>query len=309
MKKKIIILIKFIAIAAIFYLLLAFNVFHLWEKLLPNTKDYVEINIPQDDKNLEQIYLEESGTIQPQTWHFAANSQTNLDNLCASVNICDKIQFNGNFIATEKYSYIKIIDKIVQFIDTNSNEDKPIEEVITSIEINKGNGERRWYADRTSVVFNLWSVQSRKEFIELSTHEIGHITDLWYIQWSSSQKDKNYTEFNKIKFSIDDISLSFYKLSRDKETIRKAEAKKKDFCSGYGMSDPFEDFSECFNLYTNHNSFFKQIAKTNTVMKKKYNFIAGIFAGKYISSNSQDLRLIKSNITRRPRDTTKLSVN
>ncbi len=306
MKKKIITLIKFIAITTVFYLLLVFNVFHVWEKLLPNTKDYVEINTPQSNTDLEQSYLEESGNIQPQTWHFAANSQKNLDNLCASINICDKIQFNGNFVATEKYSYIKIIDKILQFIDTNSNEDKQIEDVITNIEINKGNWERRWYADRTSIVFNLWSVQSRKEFIELSTHEIGHITDLWYIQWSSSEKDKNYTEFNKIKFAIDDLSLSFYKLSRDKETIRKATAKQKDFCSGYGMSDPFEDFAECFNLYTNHNSFFKQIAKTNTVMKKKYNFIASIFDGKYISTNSQDLTLIKNNTTRRPRDTTKL---
>ena len=108
-------------------------------------------------------------------------------------------------------------------------------------------------------------------------------------------------------FAIDDLSLSFYKLSWDNETIRKAEAKKKNFCSGYGMSDPFEDFAECFNLYTNHNIFFRQIAKTDSVLKKKYNFIAGIFNGQYISSNSQDLTLIKTNSARRPRDTTKLS--
>jgi hypothetical protein len=75
------------------------------------------------------------------------------------------------------------------------------------------------------------------------------------------------------------------------------------------MTDPFEDFAECFNLYTNHNSFFKQAAKTNIILKKKYNLIASIFAGKYISANSQDLTLIKTNTTRRPRDTTKLSAN
>ena len=108
-------------------------------------------------------------------------------------------------------------------------------------------------------------------------------------------------------FAINDLSLSFYRLSRDKETIRKAEAKKKDFCSGYGMSDPFEDFAECFNLYTNHNSFFRQAAKSDSILKKKYNFIANIFSGKYISYNSQDITLIKTNTSRRPRDTTKLS--
>ena len=75
------------------------------------------------------------------------------------------------------------------------------------------------------------------------------------------------------------------------------------------MSDPFEDFAECFNLYINHNIFFRQVAKTDTVMKNKYNFIAGIFDGKYINSNTQDLTLIKTDATRRPRDTTKLSAN
>jgi hypothetical protein len=173
--------------------------------------------------------------------------------------------------------------------------------------VSKENGNRRGYATRDSIILNLWAVKSNREFIELSTHEMGHITDLWYIQWISSKKDKKYTEFGNSVFATDDLSLSFYKFSRDSETIRKAEAKKKDFCSGYGMSDPFEDFAECFNLYTNHNSFFKQIGKTNPILKKKYNFIASIFNGKYISTNTKDLALIKNNSTRRPRDTTKLS--
>ncbi len=106
---------------------------------------------------------------------------------------------------------------------------------------------------------------------------------------------------------MDDPSISYYKLSRSKEKIRKAEAKKKDFCSGYGMSDPFEDFAECFNLYTNHNSLFRQMAKSDAVLKKKYNLIASIFDGQYVNASSQELKLVKSNGSRRPRDTTKLS--
>jgi hypothetical protein len=309
MKKKIITLIKFLIITIVFYLLLAFNVFHLWEKLVPSSKNYLETNIVEDNQDLEQIYLEGNNSLQVQTGHFAASNENIFENLCNSINICDKIHFNGNFINTEKYSYTKIIDKIINFIGNNSNEEEKIEDVVNKIDINKENGNRRGYADWNNIVLNLWSVQSRKEFIELSTHEMWHITDLWYIQWASSQKDKNFTEFGRVVFSIDDLSLWFYKISRDKEKIRKAEAKKKDFCSGYGMSDPFEDFSECFNLYTNHNSFFKQIAKTNITLKKKYNLIAGIFNGKYVTSNSQDLTLIKTNTTRRPRDTTKLSAN
>lgn len=305
MKKKISIFIKFIILAAIFYAILAFNVFHLWEKLIPSTKDYLNVNIPTGEQNLEEKYFEiDTNT---QTAHGAATIETNLSIICDKINICDKLDFKGTFSTIEKYNYTKMIGKIVQFIDDNGTQDKNIKQVITDIKINKDEGSRRGYATRDSIVFNLWSVQSNKEFIELTTHEMGHIIDLWYIQWSWFKKDKNYTEFGKAVFAINDLSLSFYKISRDKETIRKAEAKKKNFCSGYGMSDPFEDFSECFNLYINHNIFFREIAKTDTILKKKYNFIAGIFNGNYISSNTKDLILIKNNTIRRPRDTTKLS--
>ena len=299
--------IKFIILVAIFYALLAFNVFHIGEKLVPTTKDYLEMNIPPQDKDLEENYLENEPMIQ--TGHGAANNDNDLKSLCESINICNKIVFQWNFLDTEKYTYTKIISKVVQFIDDNGNQNNNIKDVINTIEVSKENGDRRGYATRDSIIFNIWSVKSNKEFIELTTHEMGHITDLGYIQWISSQKDKKYTEFGKVVFATDDLSLSFYKLSRDSETIRKAEAKKKDFCSGYGMSDPFEDFAECFNLYTNHNSFFKQIGKVNTVLKKKYNFIASIFNGQYINTNNKDLLQIKDNPTRRPRDTTKLVNN
>ena len=275
--------------------------------MVPSSKDYIETNTLTESQDLEQIYLQTDAITNNQTGHFAANDIANLESLCNDIEICDKIDFNGKFTDAQRYTYTKIFSKIVQFIADNSNADKNIQDVIKSIEISKENGNRRWYATRDSIILNLWSVKSNKEFIELSTHEMGHITDLWYIQWSSSKKDKNFTEFGNVVFSMDDLSLVFYKISRDQESIRKAEAKKKDFCSGYGMSDPFEDFAECFNLYTNHNSFFRQIAKTNTVLKKKYNLIASIFDGQYINSNNQELTLIKTNTTRRPRDTTKLT--
>ena len=310
MKDKRIQTIKFIVLVGIFYALLAFNVFHIGETLIPSIKYYVNSDTSQANQNIEDIYLETGNnniTTQGQTGHFAANNEIDRENVCNVVDMCNKIEFNGNFSDTEKYTYAKIITKIIQFIDDNSNENQQMQDVITAININNGNGNRRWYATHDTVILNLWSVQSTKEFINLSTHEMGHITDLGYIQWSSPKRDKNFTEFGKAVFAIDDPSLSFYKLSRDKETIRKATAKKKNFCSGYGMSDPFEDFAECFNLYINHNSFFKQLGKTDTILKNKYNFIASIFNGAYISSNSQDLSLIKNNNSRRPRDSTKIT--
>jgi hypothetical protein len=299
-------IIKFIILVGICYALLAFNIFHLGEKIAPNTKDYLETNIPTEDTDIENTYLELDEVMQTGE-HGASSNTKNLEALCKTLNICNKIQFNGKFSDTERYTYTKFISKIIEFIAKNGKEDRDIKQVISSIEVNKDRGNRRGYATWDTIVFNIWSVQSNKEFIELTTHEMGHIVDLGYIQWSSSKKDKNYTEFGKIVFKIDDFSLSFYQISRESETVRKSWAKKKDFCSGYGMSDPFEDFSECFNMYINHNIFFREIAKKNPLLKKKYNLLASIFNNQYLWSNGTDLEKIKTDISRRPRDTTKFS--
>jgi len=133
------------------------------------------------------------------------------------------------------------------------------------------------------VVLNLGSVKNNNEFFQLVNHELGHILDLGMLQGEGDTYSKTYTEFGNAVFALDDISLKYYMLSRDSENTRKSVSTKKDFCSGYGMSDPFEDLAECFNLYTNHNKLFQSFALGNTTMKKKFNFMAKLFDGKYIS--------------------------
>jgi len=44
------------------------------------------------------------------------------------------------------------------------------------------------------------------------------------------------------------------------------------------MSDPFEDFAECYNLYLNNKKLFKTMASESTILKNKYNFFANLFA-------------------------------
>jgi hypothetical protein len=96
----------------------------------------------------------------------------------------------------------------------------------------------------------------------------------------------------------------FYALSRDSEDRRKTTAEKKDFCSVYGMSNPFEDFAECFNLYLNHNQYFNSIKKFSTILDQKYEIIARIFNNENITQNTT--KQIEKEITERVRDTTKL---
>ena len=307
-------ILKFIIATIIFYLVLAFNVFHIGEKLTPEKtgtiKDYLKEDVKIENIDIEEEYFS-TITTNDTSWHFVAESSYErlYQNLCNRANICDKIILNGITSTYDKYAYTRATIALIDFVDNNWSTSTTLKNTIKKIDINKTTWTRRWYATRDSIIMNLWSVKTKKEFAELLTHEMGHIIDLGYIQWTSIKKENTFTEFGKSVFAINDPSIGYYKYSRQNEKIRKTDAKKKDFCSGYGMTDPFEDFAECFNLYLNHNIFFREIAKTNSTLTRKYNFIATIVAGKYMASNNEELKIIKNNTTRRPRDTTKLTNN
>jgi len=148
-------IITFIILVAIFYAALAFNVFHIGDKLVPSGKNYLEINTPEQSQSNENNDGE-MGNNKEQTGHFSAdNGTTNLESLCTDSIICEKTHFKGTFSDTEKYNYIKSISKITQFIDNNGSEETPIEDVITNIDISKQNGKRRGYATRDSILFNI----------------------------------------------------------------------------------------------------------------------------------------------------------
>jgi hypothetical protein len=133
------------------------------------------------------------------------------------------------------------------------------------------------------------------------------VYDLGALQGVSSAKHNAFTEFGKKVFANDDLSLQYYATSWKSETVRKSSSSKKDFCSGYGMSDPFEDFAECFNLYINHNSLFKAMAKRNEILKKKYNFVANAFDGNFLHAYENEVSCVANNASRRPWDTTRIN--
>jgi len=314
-KRKSRIIIKFIIAAGIFYLGISFNVFHIWEKLINNEqKDYLKIN---EEKNLEP---EASGHYSAQnqiyqnlnlSWNKKLNEswyESDFNILCKSNHIlCDKINFHWKYNYYQKRAYLSDIVDIVYFINDSNKIWSNFEDTISEITINNNKWDRRWYATWYSIVFNVWTVDIYSEFLNLVSHEMGHIVDLGFLQWNGGKKHWSFTEFWKVTFYINDPSIYYYGISRGSEKIRKAKATKKDFCSGYGMYDPFEDFAECFNMYINHNYLFRQIAKSNPSLKKKYNYMAGIFDWVYLKSNKKDLLLVKNDVNRRPWDTTKIS--
>ena len=226
-----------------------------------------------------------------------------LDKCSRQDTLCQKIETqNENIIIPYKNQ----VHTATYFINDNQIINKKIIDTIKKITIKNDESQKRWYATRDTIVLNIWPVNDIKEFHNLSTHELGHIFDLWTIQGNKKTKSQLFTEFNKIVFSTNDPSLLYYKISRESEKVRKKTATKKDFCSGYGMTNPFEDFAECFNLYINNQSFFKFIASKSKTLAQKYNFIATLLQGKYLEKNIKAISLVKEDINRRPWDTTKL---
>lgn len=230
-----------------------------------------------------------------------------FQNICATNStFCRKITFNGEYDIRDKYIYLASTIYILRFIEDNIQVWWPLAKNLNTIVVNDAHNTRRWYANWDTVTLNLWSVSSYAEFMELVSHELGHIVDLWLVRWYSLQKDMNYTEFGNVVFAVDDPSISYYEISRDSENIRKETASVADFCSSYGMSDPFEDFAECHNLYLNHNSIFKAWAQNNESMKKKYNFFANLYGWKFLFSSTVDLWKYSATAGNRPWDTTRM---
>jgi len=271
----------------------------------------IEINNTQQwaliiSGNSKEYFHNAINSIQTQNYHSAPRQdyKKKFQVMCIeNILTCIRINFDGNFSYQEKYFYFASTLYISNFLNQNLWNNL-FSKTIKEIKLKKDSGERRWYATNDYIEINLDDIHSYREFIEILTHESGHIIDLWIINWTTNQKDKNYTEFNKTVFSKDDPSIEYYKISRKNEKTKNKYAEKEQFCSRYGMTDPFEDFSECLNLYINHNQVFKEMAKNNQKLQEKYKFIYKILNGHYLSKDEKNAK--KNKTSRRPRDTTKI---
>jgi hypothetical protein len=141
------------------------------------------------------------------------------------------------------------------------------------------------------------------EFFGVMIHEIGHNVDLGYL---SEADKKNVSEFKDGKRPVyeGDPSLNFYRISWDDDKTRKKTAGNMDFVSGYGLTDPFEDFAECYVYYVLHNKEFKSKTQTSEQLLQKYNYMKNtVFQGWEYDTGTY----IKDGLKRRPWDITVLS--
>ncbi|MFZ2150840.1 MAG: hypothetical protein WAZ12_04045 [Candidatus Absconditicoccaceae bacterium] len=296
--------IKLVGAVIIIYLGLSLRVSQVGENVLDLfKKDYLSNNIhgvySLGNSNLHSID------------YGVGSYQNRFDKLCSTnKKICKKLTFKSVYPISNKTDYLSgsvyIIGGLYKYMILG----RDILKSFDIIGVQKEKSTKRAWTKGDDVFVNTNTITYNGEFVQLLGHEFGHIIDLYSINGLSKKKNKNFTEFDKSIFSIDDPSIEFYKISWNAEKIRKSKSKPEDFCSGYGMYDIFEDFAECNNLYLNHNAVFKLFAKSNIILKNKYNFVAGIYNGKYLNDNNKSYTFANKKISsRRPWDTTKMQIN
>lgn len=314
-------ILKFTIATIIFYIWFSYDLDQIGRKNIPITSiDYLnqiwtqpwvlswESSVDQDIQQIIQdirTQQHQASDVVPQST-YAKKFQ---DTCTVYKDICNKIIFQWDISIYDQYAYLASITYIISQLDTFlKNVWLPlIQNTIKTINISATWWSRRWWSTWDTMYMNTEQIQTYAEFFEVFTHELWHIVDLGVINGVSRSKDKNFTEFDRIVFALDDLSLEYYKISWKSESIRSVLSQSEDFCSGYGMTNPFEDFAECFNLYLNHNSYFVYLAKNNSALADKYNFFANIFDGYYLFWADIDLKTFANKrVTRRPRDTTRM---
>ena len=220
--------------------------------------------------------------------------------------ICNITSFDWDFDTNQKIKYQALIIYLIKNLNTFFGGKHKITDTLYKIRLVKWISDRRGYAGHSTITIDAWLINSNKEFFEVLTHEMWHHIDLWILKGSSNTKSTIYTEFGEEAFALDDPSLIFYKFSRLSEITRSGASSYKDFVTWYGMSDPFEDFAECFNLYINHHSLFVQMKTSSAVLANKYNYIRTYLGDWYIFDGSDLSYKVQQNPYRRPWDSTKI---
>jgi len=312
-------LLKLLWAVIILYLGIKLSVYYIWENTnLAEEEFYNTQKTGQQNFDEERKEVVDKHDVAPSEQESVVDQLDDLDwekneyqmkfqaTCLANISFCTKIKFQWDFTYKDKYMYLATSIYVLNHINENAQFGKDIKTQLKKINISNEVWSRRWFANWDTVTINLWNVSSYVEFLELMAHEIWHVVDLGMIRWFSNKKSNIYTEFSRSVLEIDDPSIEFYKLSWQSEKIRDSEAEKEDFCSGYGMTNPFEDLAECHNLYLNHNSIFREWAKNNEIMRNKYNFLANLYGWVYLFDSSKDLERIKNNPSWKPWDTTKM---
>lgn len=149
------------------------------------------------------------------------------------------------------------------------------------------NEGRRGLGGSSTIILRCQNVTDQ-ELVSVLVHEMGHVTDTGTIAGTETSGQSEYMD-GGIPIYNDDPSIEFYSLDFKDEKKRKEDVSSMDFVSGYAMSDPFEDFAESYAYYVLHGDEFREIAVSNDILQKKYDYLKDeVFKGKeYFNGNGK----------------------
>lgn len=261
-----------------------------------NSWENMEINLEQ--MMWELINMNDTHNIAtPNYWE--QNTQ-----LCSQYSsTCNIISLDGTYTAQQQFAYQLMVIYVINRLESFNYD--PLFS-LKSITINNYTQNRRWYANAKLIVLNTYQMSDYKEFLQVLVHEMGHVIDLGNLTGTSSQINPDYTEFGKKKFAADDQSLAFYAISWSNENTLRSRMSNQDFVSGYGMSNPFEDFAESHNMYLYHRDVFAYMTQNSTILQQKYQYFDTLYKTRKLSANFNPTDLTTVNTNYRPWDSTRM---
>lgn len=255
--------------------------------------------------NLEEM-LGDLLSPDPSNTHNVSNTdyQAKYDSLCQTHTwSCAITVLDGTYTPQQQFAYqlmvTYIVNKLSEYGYNTLN-------TLRSITVNNYTRTRRWYANARIIVLNTRQIANNKEFLQVLVHEMWHVVDLGVVRGTSPQINPDYTEFGKAKFAVDDQSLAFYAISWANENTLRSRMTSEDFVSGYGMSNPFEDFAECHNMYLYHRDVFAYMASSSRVLQQKYDYFDRMYQTQKLSANFNPTDLTTLDVGFRPWDTTRM---
>jgi len=111
-------------------------------------------------------------------------------------------------------------------------------------------------------------------------HEYGHVVDFFRLVDTPGGKISPFLVRNVPVFS-NDPSLQFYRISWANATQQLKYSKAANFVTAYARKGAIEDFAESFAYYVLAPQAFEKRAQKNPVLKKKLQFIQGLFSSDF----------------------------
>lgn len=258
-------------------------------------KIYKTISLGPDSNTVSQEYaqadeflVELSNGLLNTPWIQTAHNSAqwvDIEKICGLFSsICNKTTWDGTYTADERLNYQWLLIHLIKQLDRRLVTDQSLESVLSGIKLSAYQPDRRGSAWHTHVRFNTSKIDSWNEFFQVSVHEMIHIIDLWVVQWRSVFRNSDFTEFGKTIRASNDPSIDFYQISRLNENTKKQTQWPEHFVSGYALKNIYEDKAETATFFLLYHDLFVEKAKTNPILKQKYNYINTLFGGSYLQS-------------------------